>query len=304
MKHLSAVFARPGNWRLCMSGLLAVLAAPASAAYSCNVSANSVGVLYTTSPVNQDANGTVTLTCTRTAADANALTYRIKADTGLNANANQRRVRRGATNNRLNYSLRRGTAAGGAASCGNNTNWLAPANGNTNVMRGTLNFGVGLVASVTWGYCVRMRGNQGNPTGGDYTDTVQVFAQYPGTNAGALTSSVSLNYSVGVGNRCVFNTTPTTLVFNYTSFSATPQVALQSFELRCNNALPWSLDVDPDTGSLLGLDYALDLSPESGTGTGSDQSVTLTGTLAADQAGTCATATCSATQAHSLTITY
>jgi len=304
MKHFPAAFARPRNWRRGALGLLAVLAGPASAAYSCNVSANSVGVLYTTSPVNQDANGTVTLTCTRTAGDANTLTYRIKADTGLNANGNQRRVRRGATNNRLNYSLRRGTAVGGAASCGNNTNWLAPANGNNNVMRGTLNFGAALVASATWGYCVRMRGNQGSPTGGDYTDTVQVFAQYPGTNAGALTSSASLNYSVGVGNRCVFNTTPTTLVFSYTSFSAAPQVALQTFDLRCNNALPWSLEVTPASGTLLGLDYSLDLTPQAGMGTGADQAVTLTGTMPADQSGTCATAACSATQAHSLVVTY
>lgn len=283
---------------------VSLCAMPAWAAYSCNVSVNSVGVLYTTNPVNQDANGTVVLTCTRAASDANSLTYRIKADNGLNANGTQRRVRRGATNNRLNYSIRRGTAVGGAAACGNNSNWYAPVNGNTNVMRGTLNFGTALVASATWGYCARVRGNQGNPTGGDYTDTVQVFAQYPGTNAGALTSSVSLNYSVGVGNRCVFNTTPTTLVFNYTSFSDTPQVAMQNFELRCNNALPWSLAVTPDTGTLLGLNYSLDLTPQSGMGTGADQAITLTGTLPADQAGNCATATCSASQAHSLIVTY
>lgn len=292
------------DWRRTAPALLALLASPAWAAYSCNVAVNSVGVLYTTNPVNQDANGTVMLTCTRTAGDANSLTYRIKADNGVNANGNQRRVRRGATNNRLNYFLRRGTAVGGAAACGNNSNWSAPANGNNNVMRGTLNFGTALVASATWGYCIRMRGNQGNPTGGDYTDVVQVFAQYPGTNAGALTSSVSLNYSVGVGNSCVFNTTPGALVFNYTSFSATPQIALQTIELRCNNALPWSLAVAPDTGTLLGLDYSLDLTPDAGMGTGADQAVTLTGTLPADQAGTCASATCSASQAHSVIITY
>ncbi len=292
------------HWRRTTPAVLALLASPAWAAYSCNVTVSSVGVLYTMNPVNQDANGTVMLTCTRTAGDANSLTYRIKADNGVNANGNQRRVRRGATNNRLNYFLRRGTAVGGAAACGNNSNWSAPSNGNNNVMSGTLNFGTALVASATWGYCIRMRGNQGNPTGGDYTDVVQVFAQYPGNNAGALTSSVSLNYSVGVGNSCVFNTMPGTLAFNYTSFSATPQIALQTFELRCNNALPWSLAVAPDTGTLLGLDYSLDLTPDAGMGTGADQAVTLTGTLPADQAGTCASATCSASQAHSVIITY
>ncbi|MBX3589208.1 MAG: spore coat protein U domain-containing protein [Ramlibacter sp.] len=287
---------------LCL-GLYALCQGPAQAAYSCNVSVTSVGVLYTTTPRNQDANGTVTLICTRAASDANTLTYRIKADNGLNASGNQRRVRLGATNKRLNYSIRRGTSPGGAATCGNNSNWKA-ANGNNGAMRGTLSFGASLSASVTWGYCARVRGNQGSPTGGVYTDTVQVFAQYPGTNAGALTSSVGLNYSVAVGNQCVFSTPPTGMSFNYTSFSATPQMAVQTFDLRCSDALPWSLAVTPASGNLLGLAYSLDLTPDTGTGTGVDQSITLTGTLPADQAGTCATGMCSASQPHTLTVTY
>ncbi|MBX3589209.1 MAG: spore coat protein U domain-containing protein [Ramlibacter sp.] len=289
-------------WLMCPGLLLA--GAPAWAAYDCNVSVTSVGVLYTTSPVNQDANGTVTLTCTRASGDANSLTYRIKADNGLNPNGTQRRVRRGATANRLDYFLRRGTAVGGAASCGNSSNWAAPVNGNGSVMRDTLAFGASLTASATWGYCIRVRGNQGSPTAGSYTDTVQVFAQYPGTNAGALTSSASLNYTVGVSNQCVFNTFPNSLVFNYTSFSATPQVASQAFDLRCSNSLPWSLAVSPASNTLLGLAYTLGLSPASGTGTGNDQTITLTGTLPGNQSGSCASATCSASQPHVVTVTY
>ncbi len=278
--------------------------APAWAAYDCNVSVTGVGVLYTTSPVNQDANGTVTITCTRDVSDANTLTYRIKADDGLNPNGTQRRVRRGTSGNRLDYFLRRGTAVGGAASCGNSTNWMAPATGNTQVIRDTLDFGTALTASDTWGYCIRMRGNQGNPTAGSYTDVVQVFAQYPGTNAGVLTSSVSLNYAVGVSNQCVFSTFPTSMVFNYTSFSATPQVLSQSFDLRCSTSLPWSLALSPAGGTLLGLNYTLGLSPTSGTGTGADEAITLTGTLPAGQSGTCASGSCSDTQSHVVTITY
>lgn len=271
------------------------------AAYNCNVTATSVSVLYTTG-TNQDTNGTVTLTCSRAATDGNSLTYRIKADNGVNPNANQRRVRLGATGNRLNYSLTRGSI-GGAATCSNNGNWRAP-NGANNTMQGTLAFGTALTASVTWGFCARVRGNQGSPAAGAYTDTVQVFAQYPGTNAGALTSSAPLNYRVGVGNQCVFNTYPTTVLFNYASFSPTVQTSNQNFDLRCSNGLFWSLAVSPASSTLLGLGYSLSTTPGSGTGTGNDQVITLTGTMAANQAGTCATATCSATQAHVLTITY
>ena len=66
---------------------------------------------------------------------------------------------------------------------------------------------------------------------------VQVFAQYLGTHAGGITSSVSLNCSVSLG-------------------------------------------------------------------AGPDQAVTHIGTLPADQAGSCASTTCSAAQAHSVNVTY
>ena len=288
--------------RRSLAGVVLLLGSGSSwAAYDCNVSVASVSVLYTTG-TDQDTNGSVTLTCTRAATDGNSLTYRLKADNGINATGNQRRGRLGATGNRLNYSLTRGSI-GGAATCTNNGNWRAP-NGANNTMQGTLAFGAALTASVTWGFCARLRGNQGSPTAGAYTDTVQVFAQYPGTNAGALTSSVSLDYRAGVGNACVFNTYPNNLAFNYASFSPTPQTNSQNFDLRCSNGLFWSLDIDPASNTLLGLDYTVSTTPASGTGTGNDQAITLTGTLPANQAGTCAMGACSATQAHVLTVTY
>lgn len=281
----------------------ATLALPrALAAYNCNVTVASVGVLYTQGS-NADTNGLVTLNCTRTAGDANALTYRIKADNGLNYGGGTRRARLGASTNRLNYALRRGTVPGGAAACGNTSNWAAPA-GRNNTMQGTLGFGTALTASVSWGFCIRVRGNQGAPAGGSYTDAVQVFAQYPGTNGSPVTPPASLVYTVGVNNQCVFNTEPVPIVFDYTSFSPTPQTANRSFDLRCSSNLPWSVSLDPDTGTLLGLDYALEPSPAAGIGTGADQAVTITGTMAPDQAGTCAGATCSASQSHTLILTY
>ncbi len=283
---------------------LAAVAAPqAWAAYSCNVTVNSVGALYVQGS-NIDTTGTAILTCSRdVATDANTLTYRLKADNGLNNNGN-RRVRLGATANYLTYTITRGTAVGGAAACANTSNWSAPATGTTNVITGTLNFGAAATASATWGFCIRVRGNQGAPTAGLYTDTLQVTGQYPNNNAGALTSSESLNYQVGVTNQCVFNLTPHPIVFNYTSFSPTAQTASQNFEVRCSNSLPWSVSIPSASGTLLGLNYTLVPSPASGTGTGADQVVTVTGTIAAGQAGTCSTAICSGTNAHTILISY
>ena len=282
---------------------------PVWAAYSCNITTASVGVIYTAA--NVDTNGSVTLTCTRDPAiDAASLTYRIKAADGTNAFATApfRRARLGATANYLRYILRRGTAVGGAAACGNTTTWRAPATGTTNVITGTLNFGAAASVSATWGYCIRVRGTAGGnpaaPTAGIYVDNFLVTAQYPNNDAGVLSPSVPVTYTVGVNNQCVFNTFPTGMSFNYTSFSPTPQVQTRPFDLRCSNALPWSLAVSPASNVLLGLNYSIAASPASGTGTGADQVITLTGTIPAGQAGTCATAGCSATQAHVVTITY
>jgi hypothetical protein len=290
------------------SGLMALWAGAAWGAYSCNVTTTSVGVIYTGG--NVDTNGLVTLTCTRDSGDANTLTYRIKATDGNNSIGTDpfRRARLGVTANYLRYILRRGTTVGGAASCGNTSTWRAPATGTTNVITGTLSFGAALTQSATWGYCIRVRGTAGGnpamPTAGVYTDAFNVFAQYPSTDGSPLTPVVAASYTVGVGSQCVFNTFPTSMAFSYTSFSVAPQVVTRQFDLRCSNTLPWSIAISLASNTLLGLNYTLAPSPASGTGTGNDQIVTLTGTLGAGQAGTCATATCTATQPHVVTITY
>ena len=297
---------------LCQSALFAILvsASGAQAAYSCNVSVSSVGVLYVQGGGNRvDAVGSVTLNCTRDVLlDASTLTYRIKASNGLNFNGD-RRVRRGATADYLVYTLRRGTLGGGGV-CNDINDWFAPATGATNVFVGTLDFLAGATASVTWGYCARVRGNQGAPASGVYTDTIQVFAQYPNNDAGALTATAAMSYTVGVDPQCVFNTFPTSMTFNYTSFSPTAQTVARNFNLRCSNGQTWTASIAPAAGVLLGLNYTMVPSPAVlTTGTGADQVVTITGTIPAGQAGTCATAQptatpCTATQPTTVTITY
>lgn len=282
--------------------MTALTSQQAWAVYSCSVTASSTGVLYVT-PTPQDSQGVATLTCTRASGDASTLTYRLKADDGLNVNGTQRRVRLGAGIDYLRYALT------SAAVCGNASTWYAPVTGTTSVVTGTLNFGAALSQSVSVPYCLRTRvggaGNPAAPTAGVYTDTVNIFGQFPDSDAGALTPVAPITYSVGVTNQCVFNSFPTTMAFNYTSFSATPQVVAQSFNLRCSNTLPWTATVSPAAAIVLGLNYTVAVSPAvTTTGTGVDQAVTLTGTMPADQAGTCNTGTCSGTQAHTVTITY
>lgn len=292
-------------WSLCLCGLLLVISPRAQAFYSCTVKATSSGLIYQT-PTPRDVTGSAILTCTRSSGDANSLTYRLKADDGLNANtttAPYRRVRLGSTSNYLYYSLSSG------ATCNNNTNWRAPTTGTTTVETGTLNFGAALTQSATLSYCIRVRvnvgGNPPSPAAGVYSDTFNVFAQYPNSNAGALSANAPVVMTVGVNNQCVFNTYPGNLAFNYTAFSATAQTASTSFMLRCSSGLPWSISVSPNPAVLQGLRYTITPSPASGSGNGNTgQAVTLTGSMPAGQAGTCSGPTCSGSQPHTVLITY
>lgn len=290
--------------RLLAGCTLLALSPLVHAAYSCTVTATSTGLLYET-PTPRDVTGTATLTCTRSSGDANSLTYRLKADDGLFASGTSpyRRTRLGSTSNYLFYSLRR------SGTCNNNTNWRAPATGTTDVATGTLSFGTALVATASLSYCIRVRvgagGNAASPAAGVYTDTFNVFAQYPNSNAGALSPSTPVAMTMGVSNQCVFNTYPGSLVFNYIAFSASPQSTTTSFLLRCSSGLPWSVAVSPNPATLLGLRYTISPSPASGSGNGNTgQAVTLTGTMQAGQAGTCSGPNCSGNQSHTVTITY
>ena len=146
--------------------------------------------------------------------------------------------------------------------------------------------------------------NGAPPTGGGYTDSIYIFGQFPDHDTGALTAAAPITYSVGVDNQCVFKSFPTTMAFIYTSFSAAPQVASQSFNLQCSSGLPWTAAVSPATATVLGLTYSVAVSPSSAIGIGLNQLIALTATIPANQAGTCRSGTCTATQTHTVTISY
>jgi spore coat protein U-like protein len=297
---------RPSTFllRFAMAWLL-LACGTAHAAYSCSLSITDTGVIYAQGGGSRvDATGTLTLSCNRdVAADANSLTYRIGADNGANYSNPDRRARLGATANYLVYSLTRGAAVGGAAACSDAGNW-GQIVVSANVMSGTLSFGAAPTATATWGFCLRVRGNQGNPSAGTYTDAVNVYAQYPSTLFGAVTPAAQLNYSIGARNVCVLNTFPTDMAFSYNSFQVGAQVLTQTVKVACSNALPWTVAITPTTGTLLGLNYTLTRAPVSGTGNGATQNIVITGTMPAGQQGVCATSTCSASQGHTVTISY
>ncbi len=284
------------------------------AAYSCNVLAQRVNLLAQVSAA-QSVVQSLTVTCFRAHADASTLSYRIVAGDGNNLNGAQRRVRRDATNNYLNYGLVRATTPSNAPNCSGTTNWRGAG---ANVISGTLNFGTALSQTVTWNYCVRSPASNFS-VAGIYTDSVLLTLRYPNTGAGQLTTA-PLDIQVGVQTSCLLDKPIAALNLAYTSLQAAPALQNTSVLLRCSTGQPWTAGLLPSPASaaapvttltnqtLLGLTYSVQVSPASGTGTGNapggGQPVTLGITVSGGQGGICSMGSCTASNTHVLVITF
>lgn len=126
-----------------------------------------------------------------------------------------------------------------------------------------------------------------------------------GSATGAVLGLASFGISASIQHSCYFSTSPATLNINYTSFRTTAATGSSPFALSCTFNTPYTLALGPtSSGALLGLNYSLALSAASGTGTAAPQNFSVTGTVAANQSGTCAGASCSNSQAHTITIGF
>jgi hypothetical protein len=147
----------------------------------------------------------------------------------------------------------------------------------------------------------------------------------------AATAVGNFNVNISLTSQCQINSTNpsgsatlTDVTFNYTSFqtSAASLVANPSFNVRCTNGLSYTMALD-NAGSYLdaqtNLNYSLALSSAGALGNGSNQPYTISGSMGANQAGTCAPApaqnlaasaaivcdnSTSANRQRTLTITY
>ena len=130
-----------------------------------------------------------------------------------------------------------------------------------------------------------------------------IFLLSMGPVAQASTVTGNFNVTVTLPSACTV-TAPANVAFTYTSFQgAVANSTGGGFLLSCTNTLPYALSLDVSTNTVIGLVYALTL-PANGNGTGAGQALTITGTMAAGQGGTCAVASCPGTQARVLTVTY
>ena len=261
----------------------------AQAAISCTISSSGFTAGY---PVNS-ASSIITqtsysITCTRgLVTDSTTTSYSVKVNNGLQPTGQNNNAASGS--NKLRYDVYADSACG--------TQWK----GNTTIptSTGTITMS-GLVSTTVtqnfWG-CI---GSGLSPAAGTYTDTVTMTPTY---DLLVLGGSNTFPVTIVTPPTCTISSSPGNVAFSYTSFRTTAASASTTFGVTCSNSLPYTMAVSPASSTLVGISYSLSV-PASSTGTGLQQTQTISGTAAAGQAGTCATGTCSGTQATTLTITY
>jgi spore coat protein U-like protein len=136
----------------------------------------------------------------------------------------------------------------------------------------------------------------------------------------AVTATNTFNVSITLNSACQVVTVPT-IAFTYTSFQTTAATASSSFNVQCTNTKSiTSILLDNGAGGLAtglsqsytdsatGLAYSLTLSGVPSAGTGAAQAVSISGSMASGQSGSCNAATCtnaaSTNATRTITITY
>lgn len=275
------------RWQQLLMALLLLLLLPAArAAISCtSVTAPSVAISYT-SNTTTSLQSYFTVSCTRTSTnDATSVSYDVFADNGLNPTGQNNRATLGTATVRYDVYT--------SSSCG--TQWKG-----NKAMSDTITWSAGSTGTITkqtsfWTCIVTAQ----TPTSsGTYSDTIGLTLTYNNTNVYG-----TVGVSIYAPALCTMTTAAGDLTLNYTAFG--PQVSQSTtFAVTCTNGMPYTVSTDVTEGVLTGLRYVLSLSSTSANGTGAAQSHSITATLPAGQAGTCAGGSCAATRTHTLTIAY
>lgn len=257
------------------------------AAITCSVTSPGFAAAYDATAATANITQTfLTVTCTRGAtSDPASVSYSVKVNNGLNQQGQNNRAAFGA--NLIVYDLYKDAACG--------TQWQ-----NNSPITGTISFtGTGTVSQQGnyWG-CIPA--GQTGLAAGTYTDTVTMTMTY---GSPASTATGSIGVTINTPTNCSISTAPGNVVFNYVSLGAAT-AASTTYGVTCTLALPYTMALDATAGTLVGLNYTLALSAASSTGTGAAQTFTINGNMIAGQPGTCATSTCSGSQARTLTVTY
>ena len=266
-------------------------------ALSCSLASVS-GINLNYSPGASSAlvgSGSVTINCSKTGSNTDVRYLEISADSGLNAVGTQNRASAGGGT--VSYGLRRDAALVNP--------WGSSAG---SMLATTVTATTATTVSVTLNWWMVVPAGQAVATG-SYLDTV-TLRLYQGSSASPSLTDLSpttttLSIALNVTSQCSLSSMPGPLNFSYTSFQTTASTATSSFAVTCTLGAPYTVSLDATSGRLLGLDYQLAISPAGARqGTGMAQAMSVAGTMAAGQSGTCAAATCTASETRTITISY
>lgn len=287
--------------------MFSALAACGSAqAVICSVTATSIplSTLYV-SGSNTQVSGTISGSCAKEAIDVAQPYIYIGINQG-EPPAGRSLTRQNGTQT-LSYEIYHRTFGSGRWT--EATGVASTSTSNGGVLYRMTNTAVGVGQAFSFTYYTRIPSGQTTAPAGIYDDLAITATVRLSTSGGSATGAVlaftSFGVSASIQHSCYFSSSPAPLTLNYTSFTATPATGSAAFQLSCTYNTPYTLTIGPPaTGTLLGLNYSLALNAPSGTGTGGPQSFSVNGTVAANQSGTCATSTCSGSQAHTITVGF
>lgn len=265
--------------------------APIAHAVTCNITSTGFATAYApTGIVPNVTQGSFTVTCSsNTGFDPATVDFDVAVNNGQN-NAGGNNAQNGGNANRIAYDTYRNN--------GCSTLWASAA-ASRFTGTGTLPF----TTTINYWGCITVA-NQ-NEIAGTYTDTVTMTLRYD--NFFGITSTATNTFPVAVTNpaSCSITSVSNVAFGTYLAFRTTPLNAPNAtVTLNCTSQLPYSLALDATTGVVSGLNYSLSLSAANSRGTGPGQTHTITGTMPANQAGTCASGSCTGSQQRTLTITY
>jgi spore coat protein U-like protein len=272
---------------LALAALL-VIAPGARAAITCtSLTAPPISLNYVNN-TTMTVQTAIAVTCNRgSAGDPLSVSYSVKADNGGNPTGiNNRATHASGATVRYDFFT--------SASCA--TQWK----GGTTV-GDTITWSAGSTGSITkqTSYWLCVVTAQAATSSGLYSDSVALTLTY----ANNLTVSGSVPVSIFAPALCTITSPAGNINLSYTAFG--PQVSgSTSIRVSCTTGMPYVLSTDVPEAVLNGLRYVLSLSAVNANGTGAAQTHSITATIPALQAGTCATGACNATRTHTLTISY
>lgn len=286
------------RWILTCVMLLGLSGWTTAQAQSCTITINALSSTFAYDPFaggNNNTQGSFSISCTRPAGN-NGNNFPATFWVGL---SNGSQLKSGS--NVLNYGMYQNYSAcsspwGGATGI----TFANPATGNGDKTAGPFN----------GTYCFRIDASQilGKPSA-SYSDTWTISVNST-NSAGFSWGQTAFDVTTSLQDACSLTTPPTPMTINYTSFAGSAS-GTSNFAVRCTNTTPYTVVLDQTsvTDNALNLAYTLALSPNSnGTGSGAAQSYTITGTMAAGQVGSCASASCTNNTAtnktRTLTVSY